>query len=69
MDSCKHFPAATNMHATIEVLLVTVFSIWSVQSGYKEDNWGNPVSQLPCMEAGSNTSTVAPRVVGDEKGT
>jgi hypothetical protein len=38
-----------------------VFSIRSVQSGYKEDNLGD--------QAGSNTSTVTLRVVGgDEKG-
>jgi hypothetical protein len=27
----------------IELLLETVFYIRSVQSGYKEDSWGNPV--------------------------
>jgi hypothetical protein len=26
-------------HATIEVLLETMFSTWPVQRGYKEDNW------------------------------
>jgi hypothetical protein len=30
--------------STIELLLETVFSIRSVQSGYKEEDWGNPVS-------------------------
>jgi methylglyoxal synthase len=39
----KHVPVATNMH-TIELLLKTVFSTQSVQRGYKEDNWGKPVS-------------------------
>jgi hypothetical protein len=34
----KHVPAATDMHATIEVLLETVFSTRPVQRGYKEDN-------------------------------
>jgi hypothetical protein len=42
----KHFHAATDMHATIEVLLETVFSIRSVQMGYKEENWDNQVSSL-----------------------
>jgi hypothetical protein len=40
----KHVPAATNMHTTIELLLETVFSARSMQSGYKEDSWGEPVS-------------------------
>jgi hypothetical protein len=40
----KHFPAAMNTHATIELLFETVFSIRSVQIGYKEDSWGDPVS-------------------------
>jgi hypothetical protein len=34
------------MHATIEVLLETVFSIQSVQRGYKEANWDNWVSSV-----------------------
>jgi hypothetical protein len=34
----KHIPAATNAHATMELLLETVFSTRSVQRGYKEDN-------------------------------
>jgi hypothetical protein len=38
----KHVPAAMNTNTTI--LLETVFSTSSVQSGYKEENWGNPVS-------------------------
>jgi hypothetical protein len=28
----------------VELLLETVFSAWSMQSGYKEDNAGDPVS-------------------------
>jgi hypothetical protein len=40
----KHVPAATNTNITIELLLETVFSTRSVQYGYKEDNWGDPVS-------------------------
>jgi hypothetical protein len=35
----KHVPAATDMHAIIEVMLETVFSSRSVQRGYKKDNW------------------------------
>jgi hypothetical protein len=35
----KHVPAATDAHATIEVLLDTVFSIRSEQKVYKEDKW------------------------------
>jgi hypothetical protein len=37
-------PTAMNTHITIKLLLETVFSTWSVHSGYKEDNWGDPVS-------------------------
>jgi hypothetical protein len=36
----KHIPAATNMHATIELLLETLFSTQSVQRSHKEDNRG-----------------------------
>jgi hypothetical protein len=64
----KHVPAATNTHATIEVLLETVFSTRSVQRGYKEYSWSK--TRHARVEADSNTSTVALRVVGgDEKGT
>jgi hypothetical protein len=42
----KHVPAATDSHATIEVLLGTVFSSPSVQRGYREDKWGNRVSSV-----------------------
>jgi hypothetical protein len=34
----KHVPGATDKHATIEVMLETVFSTRSVQRAYKEDN-------------------------------
>jgi hypothetical protein len=67
----KHVPAAINTHTTIELLSETVFSTRSVQSGYKKDNWGDPVRECQTfrVEAGSNTSTVTLRVVGgDEKG-
>lgn len=43
----KHISMAMNTNTTIELLLETVFSIPSMQSGYKEykeDNWGNPFS-------------------------
>jgi hypothetical protein len=56
----KHVPAAMNTKETIEVLLETIFSIRSMQSGYKR--------RRSRVEAGSNTSIVALRVVGgDEK--
>jgi hypothetical protein len=42
----KHVPAAKDTHATIEVLLETVFSTLSVHKGYKEDNWGNRVTSV-----------------------
>jgi hypothetical protein len=38
----KYVPAAMNTHTTIELLLETVFSTWSMQRGHKEDNWGRP---------------------------
>jgi hypothetical protein len=44
----KQFP-----HATIEVLLETVFSIWSAQRGYKRENWSKNSSagrELPFRE-------------------
>jgi hypothetical protein len=57
-----------NTHATIQLLLETVFSTRSLQRGYKEDDWGDRVKTR--MEEGSNTPTVVLRVVGgDEKGT
>jgi hypothetical protein len=52
----------------MELLLETVFSTRSLQNGYKEDKWGDPVRAR--VEAGSNTTTVSLWVVGgDEKGT
>jgi hypothetical protein len=42
----KHIPAATDTHATIEVLLETVFFTRSEQRSYKKDNWGNRVSSV-----------------------
>jgi hypothetical protein len=40
----KHVPVATNMHTTIQLLLEMSFSGRYVQWGYKEDNFGDPVS-------------------------
>jgi hypothetical protein len=40
----KHVPAATNTTTTLELMLETMLSTQSVQSGYKEDNLGDPVS-------------------------
>jgi hypothetical protein len=55
---------SVNTPTTIELLLEAVFCVRCVQRCYKEDNWGSRVKM------GSNTSTVALRVVGgDEKGT
>jgi hypothetical protein len=42
----KHVPAATDKHATIKVLLETVFSTRSMPRSYKEDSWGNRVSSV-----------------------
>jgi hypothetical protein len=42
----KHVPAATYTNITTELLLETVFSGWSVQSGYKEDSLGDPFQLL-----------------------
>jgi hypothetical protein len=42
----KHVPAAKDTHATIEVLLGTVFSTRSVQRRYMEDKWDNRVSSV-----------------------
>jgi hypothetical protein len=33
----KHVPGATNRRTTVEVLLETVFSVWSVPRSYLED--------------------------------
>jgi hypothetical protein len=52
---------------TIEELLETVFPVWSEPRNYLENNWR--YSSVSHVEAGSNTYTVALRVVGgDEKG-
>jgi hypothetical protein len=45
-------PAATDRHATIKVLLETVFSTRAMPRSYKEDNWGNQVSSV--LEAVKN---------------
>jgi hypothetical protein len=45
----QHFlgNGSVNTPTTIELLLEAVFSLRSVRNGYKEDNWGDPVS---CVE-------------------
>jgi hypothetical protein len=50
----------------IELLLETAISTRSVQSGCKEDNWDDTVNSA-CVEAGSNTSSVALRVIGGDE--
>jgi hypothetical protein len=47
----KHVPAATNNNTTIELLLETMFSIRSVQSGCKEDNLGDSVCRPLSVES------------------
>jgi hypothetical protein len=60
----KHVSVVTNNHAT-EKLMGTIFSLQSVPRLYKVKLFDNPESRV---EAGSNTSIVALRVVeGDEK--
>jgi hypothetical protein len=69
---CKNFPATIDTHATIEVLLETVFSTRSVPRCYKRDGLEQPVEIRSFgvhtrVEAGSNISTVALLVLrGDE---
>jgi hypothetical protein len=57
---------ATDTQPTTEELLGTIFSIRFVQNDYKEEF--SSESAHTRVEAGSNTSTVTLRVVGDEKG-
>jgi hypothetical protein len=40
----KHIPVATDTHATTDVMLEMVFSIQSVQRGYKEVKWMKNIS-------------------------
>jgi hypothetical protein len=40
----KQVPMATNTNTATEWLLEMVLSTQSVKSGYKEENWGDPVS-------------------------
>jgi hypothetical protein len=42
-----------------------VLSVLAVPWKYEKDHWGNQIR--PRVEAGSNTFTVALRVVGEEK--
>jgi hypothetical protein len=48
----KHVSAATDTNTTIALLLGTVFSARSVQNGFNEDNWSDPV------EGGYNRGTL-----------
>jgi hypothetical protein len=56
---------ATDTHTSIEELLETVFSMRSMLRLYSKHQQGKLVVSL--VEAGSNTSTVALRVVGDDE--
>jgi hypothetical protein len=62
----KHFPAATDAHATIEVLLETGFSTQSVPRGYKEDNLANQVNSVRESEEKSHRRIVR-EAVGNEQ--
>jgi hypothetical protein len=50
----QHDSVAMNMRATTELLLETVFSTRSVQNGYKEENWGDPVHLKSACEEKSS---------------
>jgi hypothetical protein len=54
---------------TIELLLETLFSIWSVQSGYKEDNWGNPVSNSKIVNNCTNDNELILPTMTDKRQT
>jgi hypothetical protein len=43
---CKHVPAATDTHESIELLLEKVVSTRSLQRVYKKDIWVNRVSSV-----------------------
>jgi hypothetical protein len=47
-----HVSAETDKHATIEVLLETVFSTRSVERGYKEDDWVNNSTRTSQLRTG-----------------
>jgi hypothetical protein len=59
----KQVPGATNTH-TIELLLQTLFSTPSVQSGYKEDNWGDRV--VSCQQQELCTGSCKDRICARE---
>jgi hypothetical protein len=40
----KHVPAVTNVYVTVRLPLEMAFSTLSVQRGYEEDTWDDPVS-------------------------
>jgi hypothetical protein len=79
-QNAKHIPAEANIwnnrtstarqrhnkHASSTIQ--AVFSVWSVPRGYKRTE-SEDMKKHTHVEAGSNTSTVTPRVVGgDDKG-
>jgi hypothetical protein len=51
----NHVPAATDTHATVEVLLEMG---WSVPKGYKEANWSNQVTSVRELEGMSQRQLV-----------
>jgi hypothetical protein len=66
--SRRHVMAPTNTHATIGELLEAVFSVRSLPRIHNEDQLS--LGDSSCVEAGSDTSTVALRIAGgDEEGT
>jgi hypothetical protein len=44
----KHVPAETNTQAIINILLETVFSVWSMQSGYIRRELRFGTGSYPC---------------------
>jgi hypothetical protein len=66
----KHLSAATNKQEIIEEYLEAAFSMRSVLMLYNEDTSRVRSGWTPSVQTGSNSSTVALRVVGgDEMGT
>jgi hypothetical protein len=67
LEMVLHNPKLGSCNSWTTTMETVVFSMRSAQRGYKDDNWGDPVTTR--VEAGSNTSTVNLRVVGgDEDG-
>jgi hypothetical protein len=57
----KDVLAATNTNIIIELLLETVFSTRSVQSGYKEDNLGDPGCYIRTITATAELEKISGR--------